>query len=104
MSSTHVRGRADEASLRQVPTALEPYLRAALPALQTLSSMLDQAWPYVVRAFAAGEALWKVVEPHQHSVLPAAFGLILLFLGGSLPLTLAAIEAFRLCGWWVGAS
>ncbi len=43
--------------------------------------------------------LQKVVEPYKDSWMPLVIGMTLILFGGSLPLTIAAIEAFRLCGW-----
>lgn len=83
------------------PTALEPYLRTALPALRSVAQAFDVAWPFLETAFGAGMHLWRLIEPHSDSILPMLFGLALILFGGSLPLTVAAVEAFRLCGWWV---
>ena len=83
------------------PTALEPYLRTAFPALRSLAQAFNVAWPFLESAIGVGMQLWRLIEPHSDSILPMLFGLVLMLFGGSLPLTVAAVEAFRLCGWWV---
>lgn len=83
----------------KIKTALEPYLEAAIPAFQAASQALDTAWPYAEAAWPYIVKAWKLIEPHTQTWAPIWFGMVLIFFGGSLPLTIAAVEAFRLCGW-----
>ncbi|GAX79931.1 hypothetical protein CEUSTIGMA_g7371.t1 [Chlamydomonas eustigma] len=83
----------------QSETALEPLIRAAYPFLVSVYRTVDEAWPYVEKVYTFGEKGWKILEPHQDSVMALVFGAILILFGGSLPLTIAAVEAFRLFGW-----
>lgn len=94
---TKVAGDAGTTSTKQ--TSLEPYVRLAAPVLVAVAKVADQAWPYVEKAAAAGGKLWEQAAPYRNDFLPIVLGVLLLFFGGSLPLTIAAIEAFRLCGW-----
>ena len=85
------------ASLKsEAETALEPVFRSLLPIAQTA---LDVAGPYMEVAWGLCLRMWILAKPHADSVIPMVFGLILIFFGGSFPLAIAAIEAFRLCGW-----
>jgi hypothetical protein len=78
---------------------LEPLLVKAGPVLVTVIKLCDLAWPFVEKLVALGAQLWKRIEPYQSDFLPFVFGFLLLFFGGSFPLTIAAVEAFRLSGW-----
>lgn len=47
----------------------------------------------------AGQA-WVALQPyHPLDFAPLLIGLLMIFLGGNFPVTIAAIEAFRLTGW-----
>lgn len=78
---------------------LEPYIRAVAPLIVAAAHTADALFPYVEKAWDMGWKAWKVVAPYRSDWWPIVFGLMLIFFGGSLPLTIAAVEAFRLCGW-----
>mmetsp|Transcript_5037 Transcript_5037/g.10927 ORF Transcript_5037/g.10927 Transcript_5037/m.10927 type:complete len:344 (-) Transcript_5037:655-1686(-) len=91
---------AVQGTAQVAPPALEPYLKAAEPVLVFIGNTLDQLGPYFDTAGKLASTAWTKLQPyHPEEFLPAIVGLLLLFFGGSLPLTVAAIEAFRLCGW-----
>ena len=44
--------------------------------------------------------LWDKIQPYQPKLLfPAFFGLIICFFGGDFLTLIAAIEAYKMCGW-----
>lgn len=87
----------------QTPTAaqtkLEVLLQGAAPSVVALMKVLDRLSPLFIKLWEGAAKIWKRVEPYKHDWAPIVLGLLLIFFGGSLPLTIAAIEAFRLTGW-----
>uniref|UniRef100_A0A7R9YT47 Uncharacterized protein n=1 Tax=Chlamydomonas euryale TaxID=1486919 RepID=A0A7R9YT47_9CHLO len=89
-------------SMRPKPseqTTLEPYIRAATPFVVAAANIMDALGPYLETAWNAGCKVWDQISPYKDDWMPIVLGLLLIFFGGSLPLTIAAIESFRLCGW-----
>ncbi|GFH08096.1 uncharacterized protein HaLaN_03007 [Haematococcus lacustris] len=78
---------------------------------------LNAAVPLIESGIASAKSLAKKLEPyHPQELSTIVFGLMLIFFGGQsphsvllstqaltsllqFPITLAAIEAFRICGW-----
>ena len=55
--------------------------------------------PVAEKAYSLAMKAWSLVAPFSDDFLPLLTGLIMVFYGGSIPLTIAAVEAFRLTGW-----
>lgn len=55
--------------------------------------------PLAEKIWSSAVSAWSVLAPYQDDFLPVVAGLIMIFYGGSIPLTIAATEAFRLTGW-----
>jgi hypothetical protein len=56
--------------------------------------------PHVVRLYAAAMALYAKTEPYRLDLLlPSLVGLVMCFFGGSYMTLIAAVEAYRMCGW-----
>ncbi len=80
-------------------TKLEVLLQGAAPSVVALLKVLDRLSPLFTKLWEGAAKIWKRIEPYKHDWGPIVLGLLLIFFGGSLPLTIAAIEAFRLTGW-----
>jgi hypothetical protein len=56
--------------------------------------------PHVLRLYAAAVALYAKAEPYRPDLLlPSIVGLVMCFFGGSYMTLIAAVEAYRMCGW-----
>ena len=75
-------------------------LQALAPVYDMAITVLTMMAPMMERTAAAALSLWTLVQPYHPDILiPAIFGLFLSFFGGTFLLTLACIEAYRMCGW-----
>lgn len=79
----------------RAPEQVRPYLRQAAPAIATLWTYFLVALPYLARAFVAVQAFMARMP---EKVVYASIGFIVCFFGGIFPATIAAVEAFLLCG------
>ena len=75
--------------------ALEETLEKLGPAFEAFSNFIDVAGPYAYQAWECGKRAYASVPIEM---LTALLGLVLCFFGGSFVTTIAAAEAFRLCG------
>mmetsp|Transcript_4448 Transcript_4448/g.7212 ORF Transcript_4448/g.7212 Transcript_4448/m.7212 type:complete len:340 (+) Transcript_4448:88-1107(+) len=70
------------------------------PLLITLGKIVDVIEPYFEKTFDFFHGIWVKLEPyHPEELIEAVFGIFLAFFGGHYVITLAAIEAYRMCGW-----
>jgi hypothetical protein len=70
------------------------------PLFVALGGAADTLMPYAEAAYAGGARLWAAAQPyHPDELFEAVFGLFLCFFGGRYMITLAAIEAYKMCGW-----
>lgn len=70
------------------------------PLFVALGNALDTVSPYVERGVSGAQRVWSQLAPyHPEELLEAVFGIFLCFFGGHYVVTLAAIEAYKLCGW-----
>jgi hypothetical protein len=70
------------------------------PLFVALGNALDAVSPYVERGVNGAQRVWTQLAPyHPEELLEAVFGIFLCFFGGHYVVTLAAIEAYKLCGW-----
>ncbi len=75
-------------------------VEASKPVVAGFLQFLDKAYPVVDRVVTEALKLWEKAQPYQpQDFFPLLLGLLLIFFGGSLPVTIAAVEAFRICGW-----
>eukprot|EP01062_Namystynia_karyoxenos_P055808 TRINITY_DN46842_c0_g1_i1.p1 TRINITY_DN46842_c0_g1~~TRINITY_DN46842_c0_g1_i1.p1 ORF type:complete len:406 (+),score=154.06 TRINITY_DN46842_c0_g1_i1:91-1218(+) len=85
-----------EAQAEKRAPAILPYLHIITPLLVEASGYLDLASPFILTACG------YVYELYRHAptdLLYALVGLSLCFFGGSFVATIAAVEAFKICGW-----
>jgi hypothetical protein len=70
------------------------------PLFVALGNAADAVSPYVERGVAGAQSVWAKLAPyHPDELFEAVFGIFLCFFGGHYVVTLAAIEAYKLCGW-----
>lgn len=70
------------------------------PVFAAIGSAADVAAPHVERAWAGVVHVWALLQPyHPDELAEAVFGIFMCFFGGQYLVTLAAIEAVKLCGW-----
>ena len=63
-------------------------------------NLYEQYYPTLLTAYEGLTALWTSLAPyHPEVLLPSFLGCILCFFGGEFVLTIAAVEAYRACGW-----
>lgn len=92
-SSTEPAAGSTAQKLEAVLTQAQPYIAKAVAVIDTVA-------PYVEQAVEKGQQLWKQLEPyHPEELLPALFGVALMFFGGTFMTLAAAFEAYRLIGW-----
>lgn len=79
----------------KAPPALAPHIAKAAPVIATVIVLLQTAWPHIVKySTMAGQ----VYEKLPKAALKVILGLLMCFFGGVFPSTIAAFEAFKLCG------
>jgi hypothetical protein len=84
----------------QVPTNLQPFVLKASPVLGEIACLVEKAVPIFEEYYVKLTLFWRSLEPYKpHLLIPAFVGLILCFFGGSFLTLIAAIEAFRMCGY-----
>lgn len=96
-SAEHHRlmGMLEEIIDKKAPKDARPYLKQAASLLVTLWLQFLVALPHIVQALTvAQEYLARVPE----KLVYAAIGFAVCFFGGIFPATIAAAEAFQLCG------
>lgn len=73
---------------------------AVQPALNVLLPLLEKALPHILAAWAVVARLRAKLAPYQtEEATTIVYGLVLVFFGSNFALLLAAIEAFKKCGW-----
>jgi len=80
---------------KKVPGQVAPYVKQAAPYLAKAAVMVMLAAPYVMRAIKETK---DVVERLPDKVVLAIIGFVVCFFGGVFPATIAAVEAWIICG------
>lgn len=89
-----------EAVADQVPGALKPYLLKAAPYFGIAATYVEKAIPLIHELYVRAVELWAKLAPYKPQLLlPAFAGLIMCFFGGSFVTLIAAVEAYRMCGY-----
>jgi len=75
-------------------------LEKVAPFIVFLGKIINFVGPYVVKLWAFAMTIWVALQPyHPEEFLPLFFGLFVTFFGGHYFTLLAAVEAYRLCGY-----
>lgn len=84
----------EEASAR-APLSVQPYIRQAAPLLVSAWLGFQVALPFIIQFVSI---VSKYVAMLPEKIMLALLGLCVCFFGGVFPATIAAFEAWRLCG------
>jgi len=84
-----------------VPKQFQPMLQKAAPIFgQIAEIVIDKLIPLLNQYYVKLLVLWKKLEPYKpHLLIPSFIGLIMCFFGGSFLTLIAAVEAYRMCGY-----
>jgi len=75
-------------------------LQKVAPFVVFLGKTINFVGPYVLQLWSIAMSLWIALQPyHPEEFLPLFFGLFITFFGGHYFTLLAAVEAYRLCGY-----
>jgi len=80
---------------KRAPGKVAPYVKQAAPTLATAIVYLIAALPYLLEA---ATAVNKFVKGLPEKIIYAALGFAVCFFGGMFPATIAAVEAWNICG------
>jgi len=80
---------------KKAPAKVAPHVKWAAPYLATALVYFLIALPYITKALGA---LQEFVAGLPEKVIYASLGFAVCFFGGIFPATIAAVEAWRLCG------
>lgn len=84
-----------EAASAKAPPGMQPYIRQAAPILAQIIVTIQVVAPYLVQAAGVAQIyLAKLPEKVLYSIV----GIAVCFFGGIFPATIAAAEAWHLCG------
>mmetsp|Transcript_53999 Transcript_53999/g.150177 ORF Transcript_53999/g.150177 Transcript_53999/m.150177 type:complete len:469 (-) Transcript_53999:112-1518(-) len=83
------------AASEKAPQKVAPYLKQAAPILATLVVSFMTALPYILKV---ANMFNKIIEKMPENILYASIGCVVCFFGGIFPATIAAAEAWMLCG------
>ena len=72
----------------------------AAPVIGVIVDVISKAIPVIMLIFKKLSEMWASLSPYKPELLvPAFFGFIMCFFGGTFVTLIAAIEAYRMCGW-----
>jgi len=73
-----------------------PALEVVLPLLGNAVEFIEYSIPYISLGYHKLLQFWEIIKPYDpHFLIPAVFGIILCFFGGSFVTIIAAVEAYR---------
>lgn len=82
------------------PASVRPYVIKAAPLIGTAAELIEEAIPYIHIAIVKLLNIWEQLQPYKPELLfPAFFGLVICFFGGDFLTVIAAVEAYRMCGY-----
>lgn len=80
------------------PDQLKPYFKAAVPFARIIAEIVQACIPIIAQLRSVLMEIWIYLKPYKPELLlPAFFGLILCFFGGSFLTLIAAAEAYKMC-------
>lgn len=86
--------------LPQIPPSVKPYLVKAAPIVGKIVQAIEDAIPMVQKYINLAMEYWEKLRPYRLDLLiPSFVGLIMCFFGGTYLTTIAAWEAFMMCGY-----
>lgn len=89
-----------DGAVNLVPEEYKKYVNWLKPFLEPACNLIRVLIPYFVMFASLLKDLWEKAQPYHPQELGGAFlGLLMVFFGGTYVTTIAAVEAFRQCGW-----
>lgn len=89
-----------QAFANKFPASVRPYIFAIAPILGKLVFLIDASIPYIIKTYEYLKEFWDSLAPYRPDLLiPSFAGLIMCFFGGSFLTVIAAVEAYRMCGY-----
>eukprot|EP00929_Paragymnodinium_shiwhaense_P003544 TRINITY_DN104100_c0_g1_i1.p1 TRINITY_DN104100_c0_g1~~TRINITY_DN104100_c0_g1_i1.p1 ORF type:complete len:352 (+),score=94.06 TRINITY_DN104100_c0_g1_i1:168-1223(+) len=88
-------GMIEELAKQLAPEKVQPFMVQAAPFIASAIVAFQVALPYIMQAAVATQAF---LEKLPQTVLMGILGICVCFFGGVFPATIAAFEAWRLCG------
>eukprot|EP01043_Picozoa_sp_COSAG02_P063753 COSAG02_NODE_9123_length_2323_cov_1.422662_1_plen_356_part_00 len=85
-------------AVKVLPEALQGPAQAVIPAIVAILGALQACMPYVSQAWDLCVKFYELIEPYE-GVQTMLFGFVLVFFGGTYITTIAAWEAFKMCGY-----
>lgn len=83
-----------------VPKNIQPHILKAAPHIGRAVELLESLIPIIQAYYEKAVALWKKLEPYRPELLiPSFIGLVMCFFGGNFLTLIAAIEAYKMCGY-----
>ncbi len=84
----------------QLPKQLQPITVKAAPVIGKVAAFAEKLIPVIEECYARYLTLWAKLKPYRPELLlPSILGLVMCFFGGSFLAIIAAVEAYRMCGY-----
>jgi len=90
--------------IKVLPGSVGAFFKKMEPIIFTVTRRVNHFAPHISRGFNAIvnfiEWFYYKILPYEPELLfPMAFGIFMIFFGGSFMLLIACVEAYRICGW-----
>ena len=85
-------------AVKVLPASIQGAAAAAIPAIVGLLGALQACMPYIAQAWDLCVKFYELIKPYE-GVQTMLFGFVLVFFGGTYITTIAAWEAFKMCGY-----
>ena len=85
-------------AVKVLPASIQGAATAAIPVIIGLLGALQACMPYIAQVWDLGVKFYEVIQPYE-GVQTMLFGFVLVFFGGTYITTIAAWEAFKMCGY-----
>jgi hypothetical protein len=85
-------------AFKNLPDAVQGPATAAIPAIVAVIAFMQACIPYLEKAWDLALKVYEFVAPYE-GLQQMIFGFVLVFFGGTFITTIAAWEAFKMCGY-----
>jgi hypothetical protein len=86
--------------MKECPEFLRKHMKTIAPIAGTAFQVVENSIPVVQKAYNKGLEVYEQLKPYKPELLvPSFIGFIMCFFGGSYLTLIAAVEAFRQCGY-----
>lgn len=99
-SSAEFTEKYMEAFAENVPANMKIYIQKAAPYVGKAANFIEESIPFVFNLYSHLLALWASLAPWKPELLiPSVIGFFMCFFGGNFVVVIAAVEAYRICGY-----